>query len=764
MSDQERAKPFLTVVTPETAKPARLLSEEASKVFPDDAAARWLRARRKLIDAGYGKRVSDAYARHSLAVARITGPEPAIELGDLVSVVAIKAGRRAAELLCAASERAASHLDDLQRFRSWLSLMQRFTALAPESVETVLGRMDELLSQLNVSRLEAWLLAGVRSAGSDAERRLQFFSMEDREAERWLQREAGAVVFADVEKRLKAFLTALWRLRVPVREPHKSAPEQSRRRTSFDRGLIRIPATYPGYRGAQAEEIFAAAMAHVGAHLVYSRRKFEVGKLKPIQIALVSLIEDARIEQLAIREFPGLRRLWLPFHIVQAGGALTAPALLARLSRSLIDPDFKEVNGWVHKARDRFFELEHRWDDPAISRELGNLLGNDLGQMRVQFNPRTYIVEPPYRDDNLGLWDFGDQDTPEMEEAELLFESIRIERQNEDDTSDPDREREEEDEEERDDVNLAAVSPEAFQDAGIPVARYPEYDYATGRERAEWTTIVEYEPQRGERHEIVEMLENHQDLLNRISKLIRAARIGRPQRLKRQPEGEAIDIEAAIDAMISRRVGEMPDDRVYSKYERRHRDLSVSVLLDISESTKDRVRNGASSVLDIEKEATALLAHAMAELGDPFAIAAFCSDKREDVHYYRIKDFSAPYDATAQANLAGLESGLSTRMGAAIRHAGSELRRQPTHRRLLLVITDGEPSDIDITDSRYLVEDTRRAVQSLAQDGIDVFCVGLDSGGDSYLTRIFGRRNAVQIDRIERLPEKLPMLYLRLTA
>ena len=79
-------------------------------------------------------------------------------------------------------------------------------------------------------------------------------------------------------------------------------------------------------------------------------------------------------------------------------------------------------------------------------------------------------------------------------------------------------------------------------------------------------------------------------------------------------------------------------------------------------------------------------------------------------------------------------------------------------------MTDGEPSDTDVSDRRYLVEDARKAVQSLAQESIDVFCVGLDSGGDSYLTRIFGRRNVIQIDNIAALPEKLPMLYLRLTA
>ncbi len=80
------------------------------------------------------------------------------------------------------------------------------------------------------------------------------------------------------------------------------------------------------------------------------------------------------------------------------------------------------------------------------------------------------------------------------------------------------------------------------------------------------------------------------------------------------------------------------------------------------------------------------------------------------------------------------------------------------------MISDGEPSDVDVADRRYLVEDARHAVLSLAHAGIDVFCVGLDPSGDPYLTRIFGRRNVVQIDQIGRLPEKLPDLYLRLTG
>ncbi|RMD62318.1 MAG: VWA domain-containing protein [Alphaproteobacteria bacterium] len=223
-------------------------------------------------------------------------------------------------------------------------------------------------------------------------------------------------------------------------------------------------------------------------------------------------------------------------------------------------------------------------------------------------------------------------------------------------------------------------------------------------------------------------------------------------------------MDAMIEAAISRRLGEMPDPRIYMASQRRHRDLSILVLLDVSESTRDRVRGGDASVLDLERAATALLAHAMSEVGDPFAIHAFCSNGRQEVHYQRIKDFDTPYDAAAKSYLAGLSGGLSTRIGAAMRHGAADLRRQSTHRRLLLVVTDGEPSDIDVQDRRYLVEDARRAVLAVRHEGIDVFCVGLESGGDSYLTRIFGRRNVVQIDHLNRLPEKLPMLYFRLTS
>lgn len=724
-----------------------------ARAFPGAWLAPWLRARRKLDGAGYGPGVSAAYLRASLAAAPLVGPEPLIDFADTVSAVAIKAGTAAAAGLAAAAPLAAARLGEGPRFRLWASLMQRFAAMAPESLPAVVARMDELLARLNLGALESWLLAGVRAGGGDAERRRAFFARENAEAERLLEREAAETSFSDVERRMKAFFTALWGLRLPVREAPPGRPDGARRRAGFAEGVIRMPATFPGFRGERAEALFRAALAHIGAHMAFSGPRFPVGKLKPLQIAVVSLIEDARVEQLAMRAMPGLGRLWLPFHVALASGAMTAPSLFARLSRALIDRDFEDIDGWVRKGRDMFFAAEGRWDDPRLSRAIGDVLGNDLGQMRVQFNAKTYVVEPPYRDDNLGLWDFGDDMPAEDVETEILAESLRLAQQEADDA---DRKSADEG------AGRAAALSEVTPVDGIPVARYPEYDYQAGRERPDWTTVLECAPALGDRRFVASVLERYPLVASRIDSLVRSARVSLAERMKRQPEGETLDIDAAIASVADMRARRAPELAVYQTSQRRRRDLTVSVLLDISQSTADPAPDGRGSVLDLERDAAALLGHAMAAMGDPFEMTAFHSNGRDEVRLHPVKPYGAPFDARAAAALAGLAPAWSTRLGAVLRHAGQGLARQRTHRRLALLITDGEPSDIDCPDPRYLVEDTRRAVAQLRTLGVDVFCIALGARNVETLTRIFGRRGFVVLTRIEALPERLPLLYMRL--
>ncbi len=739
------------------------LIKEGKSFFPNEYYPHWERACNKLVHAGYGSLIPISYARHSPKLVNALNPEAAINLAAAVSLAAIKVNRTAAELLPKAAVVAAQEVQSVLAFTSWLNTIEELILSAPESVLAVLERTQKIMTTLNPQQFKSWVHAGLRSTGDDILRRIQYFSFTDPESEKWFRREAGDVVFTDLDRRLKLYLISLWNLRPPIRDLPASTSPLALRRISISNGVVQMPEVFPGFHGERAENIFRAGLAHVGAHLAYSTKIFPLGELKPIQVALVSLIEDARVEYLAMQAFPGLRKLWLPFHVAKSSGPLLVPHLLARFSRALIDENYKDGNGWVQKGRDMFFDLENDLTDSAMCRRIGVLLGNDLGQLRAQFNSKTYVVEPAYRDDNMGLWDFGDYQGQEQDNEGIFIEAMRMEREENEDKSPPDQDRQEEDDQSEQQYHARESTNPEHRESNVAV-RYPEYDYLTNTERPNWSCVVEYNPDFGDAHKIDRILEKHTDLVNRITNLIRSAKVSLPERLHHQSLGESLDLDACIDAVISRKMGQTPDPRIYSTTERKHRDLSVLVLLDISHSTNDRVQKAGTSVLELEIQATTLLAYAMSELDDPFAVAAFCSDGKEDVHYYRIKNFDAPYNATARAYLAGLRGKLSTRIGAAMRHALSDLMAQRTHRRLLLVISDGEPSDIDVKDKKYLVEDTRKVVRSVSRLGIDTFCVGLDAGGENYLSRIFGRKNVAVIDNLDRLPERLPMLYLRLTA
>lgn len=707
-------------------------------------------------------RVAPDLARATPRVARHAGPDAPLELARTAGEVARRAGSAAAASLLAHAPRAALLSGGAEGFRIWLASLAELAAEAPQAVQPVCVRTDMLLGRLDPRGFRAWLVAGLGRTGPEA--RLAWYAQTDAAALEGFGQEAGEVRLETMEKRLRALVTGLWG-HVPVLRPAVARKAlHVARRASFDGPMIRLPPRFPGFPPAEAEALFKAAVAHAGAHHAFSRGKFEPGSLKPIQIALVSLIEDARVELLAGRRYPGLLRLWKRFHIAgetdgPAGPNLAGP-LLARLARALIDPGHADDNPWIVKARALFAAAGPDYDDPAEIRRIGVLLGNDLGQMRIQFNARTHVVQPPYRDDNLGLWDFGPPPPEAAEETETVFDSFRLE-QTENPEDAPDRSRERDDPDAGDPAGRVRPAEPA---QGVPVAQYPEWDYLSGRLRQDWTTLVDYDPPQAVPGVTERILEQYADTERRIEALVRQARVGRPVRLRRQAEGDRLDLDAAIRVAADRRAGLAPETRVYETTALLQRDLSVLVLLDISESTKDTVRGGTVSVFSLERAAMALLAEAMAGVGDPFALHAFASDGRSDVHYTRIKDFGRPYDGAARARLGGLRPGLSTRLGAALRHAGAQIAGQQSHRRLILVITDGEPSDIDVDDRRYLAEDARKAVHELGHQGIDTFCVALTGAGDDHLSRIFGRRHSLRIANVEALPEKLPMLYFRLTA
>lgn len=726
----------------------------------DPPQARIDAAHARLAGAGYGVSVPRAFRQAAPQIAAQMGQEAALALADAASRIAIRTRPRIAAQFLDLSVPMARRLGASESFRRWIALLQGLLKPAPDVVEPLLERMETLHQRLGLAPLEAWVQTGLRLAGTDLALRRAYFTLELPEALRLLERHAGEDTFHSLEGELRATHRALWGQSPPIREALPQAKGRAALRASFGSGVIQLPASYSGYRG-QERLIYKAALAHIGAHMAHGGARFQVGQLKPLQIAVVSLIEDARVETLALRQMPGLRRLWLPFHDVAPEGMATTPSLFGRLARALIDPDFPIRHGWVRKGVEMFRAGEGQIGNPALSRHIGNILGNDLGQTRVQFNARDFVVQPVYRDDNLGLWDLPPDPHEAQQHHHIDIETHDLRRSEE--TDSPQDRKTERADQSTDLPPEKIVAAPAASGVGRIIGHLPEYDHLAGIERADWVTVKEYDPAPGDPLFWRKLEDRHGPLLARIRSLVRAAAMGRQKRLKRQAEGERLDLDAAIEAAIDLRARRTPDHRVYEGVSTPERSIAVHLLIDTSHSTGDPVGPAGPSIIALLREATGVLAHAMTQLGDPLAITAFASDGRDDLRLVRVKRFSDDLGPLTGMALSGLRPGYSTRIGAAIRDAGATLAPVPAHRRLVLILTDGEPSDIDIRDPDYLVADARRAVQSLNSAGIDVFCIALGQGAGQRHAEIFSKRGFVQIDRLEALPEKLPALYLRMT-
>jgi hypothetical protein len=721
--------------------------------FDDHEVGRWAAGMLQLVDVNAGPSCFVAFWSLCGTHPASDGVAPLIAAADAGAEICRHAGAPAAAAAIAAAS-TARRLLGLPALPRWWQVMTNLAKQAPESVGAVARHMIAILAANDVDDFGHFVATGLKAAAGNKQRRLHFFTLQDELARRLIERPAAGPGFAETEAATKAFVTSLWGVPPLLRGLPADIGLPQQRRVSLASPLIRMPDYYRGIEGDAARTLYKAAAAHAQAHLVFGGARFPVGTLKPLQLALVMLIEDARIETLAMRQLPGLRRLWAPYHVAEPIGAATAPMLLARLARALFDPAHPDGDGFVRKGCAMFEAAQTRIDNPAISREIGMLLGNDLGQMRVQFNARTYVVEPLYRDDGLGLWDFGDSAPTSTDTLELTVSAARSEP-----TEAPDNRDAAADLTAADDA-IARARPVTADPRGTVVARYPEWDHAYGIERPDWTTVREVPARRGDPRTIERALDQALMLRNRIAQLVRGVRVGQPVRLKRQFDGHDFDIDAMIDAGIAMRINQDAEPRIFRASAPQHRDLSVLLLIDISQSTRDRVASGAS-VLDVERLAVAVLAEAMEALGDPFCLLAFASDGRDDVQVTAVKSFAEPYRADCIGRLAGLSSGLSTRLGTALRHAGASIASARTLRKLVIVLTDGEPSDVD-TAQIDLVEDARRAAAGLRRRGIDSFGVVLDPGGISAASRIFGRGNTLLVPRLEELPGQLSGLYFRL--
>lgn len=283
---------------------------------------------------------------------------------------------------------------------------------------------------------------------------------------------------------------------------------------------------------------------------------------------------------------------------------------------------------------------------------------------------------------------------------------------------------------------------------------YPEWNHRAGAAMPDHTCVLEAEGQPGAAFVPDPRL---------VARVRRQFAPLHPRRvlLSRQLDGTDLDLDAVVASQADLRSGHTGSDRVWQASRATARDLSVAILMDCSRSTEAAV--GDVSVIDTARHALAALAAGIDTAGDRLGIWGFASLRRDRVFVTRAKSFAEPMSPAVTARIGGFRPGHYTRLGAALRHASAMLAEEPAARRLLLVLTDGKPNDLDHYEGVHGIEDSRMAVREARALGQAVHGVVVDTDGQDWFARIFGRGGFTLLTEPARLPRALPEIYQTLT-
>ncbi len=622
--------------------------------------------------------------------------------------------------------------------------------LPSPSLVALLQQAPRMLQTLSMSGWQAWVDFGVRAYAHHPPQQLDYFSLRSPDSLAVLQRERHGTLLRDVERTLLLSVQALWGLRTHV-SPLPTASLSTQNGVQIVQALpclllepakpesdapqtyvMGLPDVLDTLAGVSALNRYRLMVLHMSAHVRLSSPCIADNWSPPQRLA-VEWFEDTRIDWYLMHTWPGLqapmRALYPP---VQEGGCneATHACLLHRLSvwsRAVLDDTFEIHDPQLSEWRTRFLALVTQ---PQVNT-------TQVAQLALQFVARTRrgsdaqaqvhfehtLVD--WRDDNRHLWQF-------------------IEEGDEEDTA-PSRSRQQNEE-----------------PLSLPPQLYPEWDYLAACERPDWVRVFEYLHPAGNPSDIDHLLLRHATLAKRLQRMLDQLKPQGRTRQRHLENGSELDLDVALTAHIDLQTGHTPSHRVEQHIQPIERDVSVQLVMDLSASLNEKAPGTEQTVLQISQEAVALLAWALDQLGDALAIGGFHSNTRHDVRYMHIKGYEESWSDPVKARLAALEPAYSTRMGAALRHAARTLVKRQSAKKLLLVLTDGEPSDVDASDPHYLMHDVRQVVHSLQAQGVFVWCIQLHPAHEDSVRHVFGEHFTL-VQRLPQLPETLASLFVRLT-
>ena len=776
----EDYKDFLEEAAPEIQEVLNATFKEATHVMSPAGLTEYMDGAKALTKLGRGSDLVVSYLQEMPLVAKECGEDIIPDCIAAAMKLASMTSGEVISLLFSSLPSAARNLGDAQLLRGYLTLIHQLASTAARGVRPMLNHIDELLSKLTLSGLRRWSQFGTQAYRRDFKNLTAYFNLESADSRAVLQKERRGVLFIRNQRKLNFYLRALWGRDFFLRP---TGADYTDFRPYIETRILHMPDAVDDIGDIKGLELYRATAAHMASHMCYSSEPISAEQLSPAQMFFIGFIEDARIEYKACCDFPGLKKLWRSLLLAaDKDEAVEHPTMiiLEHIALMLLDKSISSNDTEISRFIDKFHAgIEAEQDNNQYSWHLGmELFHLFAGRREV---PSLRILERiriPYRDDNRYIWEFEEFDWSKGGTEYIPASQLQVRRQVSviDMAFEVDCELAGDDAQEiwtcstemfpyHDDLSNTKSFNEMW--GKEPVSdpfHYPEWDYQIQLHRPDWATVYERRQPKGDPVDIEMILDEYKPIAYRIKQIIDLLTPEGVQRVRNMEDGDEIDINAAVDAMISLRMGEQPNPRITMRNVIKNRDLSVVVLLDLSESTNEVMQGSDKTVLELTREAATLVSTAIEGIGDPFALHGFASDGRHDVQYYRFKNFNQHFDDEAKARLAGMKGGLSTRMGAALRHAGHHLLKQQEQRKLILLVTDGEPADIDERDPQHLRHDTKKAVEELYSTGVLCYCLTLDPNADNYVKRIFGENNYTIIDNVDRLPEKLPTLFASLTS
>jgi nitric oxide reductase activation protein len=744
-----------------------------------------------------------------------------------------------------------------------LKILQYGALVAERDAETALAylrRAPELVSVIGESaeaaaRFEAWFTAGMEVLAYSVEGARAYFALESQKALTSVEAALSGVPLRQVARSLKLFVQGLCGTDLTIQALPDSLSQETSARAmvSQDGRIISLPALLRRYPTAEENtRLYLVMVAHEAGHVEFGtyrltlepfadlilalRQKYgRVKQAAPDTLAalfrlyphpgliqdLWMLVEDARVEFLLQREYPGLQRDLQQF----AREAVTPRSLTHGLTvKELVVDQLLQLSTAtaqsvaIHEAiKD---EIAILWPmcqtilSPTATAEEAVRVAHAL-YLRLEelLAPKGAMIQADQADDvseDLGVGPSASEQTGEdyRPVTNWVYRGVMnpefIRQQDQDGQASDDQKQSEDIERMASAVGGSQQSPAQGQrnqerartaaesdrlvggrqlpshveellalkveqpapldhaGPGDRTVRYPEWDQGIDDYRLNWCRVVERAAEEGSGDIVGATLSAHGSEVSALRRFFKSLRPPGLQRVPGQADGDDLDVDAAVRMCAERAAGADLSNRIYVRRERKERDVAAAFLVDVSGSTSRQLDSGRR-VIDLEKEGLVLLCEALQAVGDQYALYGYSGQGRGQVDFLVVKDFDDQLGGKAAQRLGGLAPMQQNRDGAAIRHATAKLLAREARTRLLVLLSDGRPFDDGYKDE-YSLEDTKAALREARQRGVHPFCITIDREADGYVRRMYGDVQFAVIDHLEALPKRLPRIYQRLTT